>query len=543
MTSCGGGLASGSILLSNGNLGVSNGGVASSTVISSDGNETVFFGGRIIGSMDSSGGQDVISLGGNASGTMVSSGGYEDISSGGIASGTTVGDGGVQYVSSGGTATGTIVDSGGTEVVVSSGAIGTVVDYGGVIDYPTLPFVSGGVAVVSGGDMLMVTEGSNTYTQQLAGTYTGLYFHELADSGSGTKVRLTSTPCFAEGTRILTQRGEVAVEALRPGDVVVTHLGDPRVITWIGHRRIDLARHADPARVRPIRIAAEAFPENRPHRDLVVSPDHAVFVDGLLIPAKLLVNSASVTVDTECRWVTYYHVELERHDILLAEGLPAESYLDTGNRAMFANAETPLHLHPDFAAAQWQREIHSCAPFACDPARVEPIWRALAERAKTLGWTPPLLATVDDPDLHLLVGTRRIEPLSSRDGRYVFALPSDSTPVRLVSRAASPCEVSPWMDDPRRLGVLVRRLTFRSGTEVRELAMDTPRLDRGWWETEWHASAHAPVCCRWTTGDAYVPVVGTGLLEVTLGGTIRYRIETTRAVGEAAVRPILLHVA
>ncbi len=364
-------------------------------------------------------------------------------------------------------------------------------------------------ASIVGTTMTVTVTGGGPFLFNLAGTpsTTPLHF-----SGSD----ITVAPCFVEGTMILTERGEVAVETLRAGDVVVTHLGFPRAVRWIGHRRIDISRHADPSLVRPISIAAEAFPGNKQHRDLLVSPDHALFIDDMLIPAKLLVNGASIVAETDCRWVTYYHVELEEHDVLLAEGLPAESYLDTGNRASFANCEEPTRLHADFAGAQWMRETYSCAPLIADPARVEPVWRMLTERAEALGWTmPEPVATVEDPDLHVLAGARRIEPLSVRDGRYVFAIPSGDVVLRLMSRAARPYDASPWVDDHRQLGVLVRRLTGRHGGEV---AMDGPMPKSGWHEVEWHN--RTPV--RWTAGDARLPVRGPGLLEVELAGTMHY---------------------
>jgi hypothetical protein len=283
--------------------------------------------------------------------------------------------------------------------------------------------------------------------------------------------------------------------------------------------------------VRPVRIAAAAFPDNTPRRDLVISPDHALFIQGLLIPAKLLVNGGSITVDTECRRVTYYHVELDHHDILLAEGLPAESYLDTGNRAMFANSGEPSRLHPDFAGEQRLRETCSCAPFAADATRVAPVWRALAERSDASGWKQSdTVASVGDPDLHVLAGARRIEPLTAQDGRYVFAIPANDAPLRLMSRTGHARDARPWIDDRRLLGVLVRRMTLRSSQDVRDVAMDGPLLDRGWREAEWHAQGP----CRWTGGDAVLPVLGRGVLEVILGGTMRYRIEDAVAVCDVA---------
>jgi hypothetical protein len=137
--------------------------------------------------------------------------------------------------------------------------------------------------------------------------------------------------CYTAGTRIDTPRGAMPIEALAVGDMVDTVLSGPMPVTWIGHRRIDLHRHPAPGRVAPIHIAAGAFGHGLPRRDLLLSPDHAVYVDGALIPIRYLINGRSI-VPTASRTVIYYHLELPRHDVLLAEGLPAESYLDTGNR-------------------------------------------------------------------------------------------------------------------------------------------------------------------------------------------------------------------
>ncbi|MEJ0018702.1 MAG: Hint domain-containing protein [Acetobacteraceae bacterium] len=130
-------------------------------------------------------------------------------------------------------------------------------------------------------------------------------------------------------------------------------------VTWIGHRRVDCARHPAPRRVWPVRVAAHAFGAGRPERDLYLSPDHALYVDEVLIPVKYLVNGTTVAQVVR-RSVRYYHVELPRHAILLAENLAAESYLDTGDRSGFANGGGAVALHPDFASRIW--EAQGCAP-------------------------------------------------------------------------------------------------------------------------------------------------------------------------------------
>jgi hypothetical protein len=118
-------------------------------------------------------------------------------------------------------------------------------------------------------------------------------------------------------------------------------------IVWIGWRTIACERHPEPSKILPVRIRANAFDGDLPSRDLLLSPDHAVFVHGVLIHIKHLINGSSI-IQEKVDTVTYYHVELARHDVLLAEGLPVESYLETGRRAVFANGGGAVMLHPEF---------------------------------------------------------------------------------------------------------------------------------------------------------------------------------------------------
>jgi hypothetical protein len=181
--------------------------------------------------------------------------------------------------------------------------------------------------------------------------------------------------CYCPGTLIMTDRGEVAVEDLRAGMLIVTAAGQRRPVRWIGWRRVDFTRHPDPAGVRPIRILAGAFGHGVPRNDLLLSPDHAVFIDGVLIPVKLLVNGTTIRREATCGSTTYYHVELDSHDVLLAEGLPAESYLDTGNRNTFENATGVVTPHPGFVARQW--ECEGCAPMVVTGPRLRAARRRL----------------------------------------------------------------------------------------------------------------------------------------------------------------------
>jgi len=183
-------------------------------------------------------------------------------------------------------------------------------------------------------------------------------------------------PCFARGTRILTINGEIAVEDLKIGDVVVNVNGDEREIIWIGHRDVDIASHPNPKAVLPVIIEAGALGENCPSRRLTLSPDHALFIDGVLVQPKDLLNGVSIRQTTAAVRLRYYHVELECHDILFAEGAPAESFLDTGHRGVFDNADTPVVLRPELM--QMRREAEGCAPLCTSGERLERIRTRLA---------------------------------------------------------------------------------------------------------------------------------------------------------------------
>jgi hypothetical protein len=179
----------------------------------------------------------------------------------------------------------------------------------------------------------------------------------VADSNGGIDL----VTCFAAGTRIATPRGDVAVEDLRVGDLVEVLTGETaQPVVWVGHRHLECRRHPTPQHAWPIRIRACAFGPGRPYRDLFVSPDHAIYVNDVLIPAKRLVNGSTIE-QIKVDEIDYYHVELPRHGVLLANGLAAESFLDVnGNRGFFANGSDPVVLYPNLTALTW--EANGCAP-------------------------------------------------------------------------------------------------------------------------------------------------------------------------------------
>ncbi len=178
--------------------------------------------------------------------------------------------------------------------------------------------------------------------------------------------------CFAAGTAIATPSGEVPVEALVVGDLVLTADGRAVPVTFLG--RQTLTRFNLPEARSLVRIAAGALGDGLPRRDLVLTGDHALMLDGVLVNAGALVKGTSITrvprAELPARF-TVYHVETAAHDIILAEGVPAETYMDAKGRARFDN-------HADYVPPPGgERKIEHPAPRVTAPRQLP---ARLAER-------------------------------------------------------------------------------------------------------------------------------------------------------------------
>jgi hypothetical protein len=312
--------------------------------------------------------------------------------------------------------------------------------------------------------------------------------------------------CFCAGTLIATQAGEVEVERLAPGDIVLTHAGAARRVVWIGHGQVMVSRGRRSAAT-PVIVRKSALGDNVPHTDLRLTKAHAFLVDGVLIPVEFLVNHRSIVWDDQAQEVTIYHVELASHDILLANGAPAESYRDDGNRWLFQNANSGWDMTPE----------PPCLPVLTGGAIVDQAWRRLLDRVGPRRGAP----LTADPDVHLLVDGRRIDGSAPDDLLRIFTLPPGCGAVRMVSRSAVPAELG-LARDPRNLGVAVRRLTLRQGTWFRRIDLADPALGSGF-------HAYEPgQGIRWTDGDAELPAcllagrAGTLELVLHLGGSTQY---------------------
>ena len=181
--------------------------------------------------------------------------------------------------------------------------------------------------------------------------------------------------------------------------------------------------------------------DGQPSSDLCLSPDHAVFVGGVLIPVRYLINGATI-VQEPARARHLLARRTAAHDMLLAEGLPCESYLDTGNRAAFENGDGPTTLHADFARRVWQEQ--ACAELVMDGPDLQAVRSLLLARAEMLGH-----AVTADPALRLRVDGQMLRPAGP--GRHT------ASSCRTPPGASICCRAAP----PRRICAMTATTTVR----------------------------------------------------------------------------------
>ena len=186
----------------------------------------------------------------------------------------------------------------------------------------------------------------------------------------------TNPACFAPGTRIATAQGEADVADLAIGDTVMTGTGALRAIKWIGRRTYTAAQVAANRSILPVTVRRDAIAPGMPHRDLTVSPMHALFIDDSFVPAAALVNGVSIVRGEEIAATSYIHIELDQHDIVFAEGLPTETFVDDGSRLIFDNADEFYDLYGADAGV-----VAFSAPRLEEGVQVEAIRRRIAARA------------------------------------------------------------------------------------------------------------------------------------------------------------------
>jgi hypothetical protein len=262
-----------------------------------------------------------------------------------------------------------------------------------------------------------------------------------------------------------------------------------------------------------------ALADNVPHRDLHITKGHSLYLDGVLIPVEFLVNHRSILWDDRAQEVTVFHLELDAHDVLIADGAPSESYRDDGNRWLFHNTNDG-----------WDHAFKPpCAPVLTGGAHVDAVWQRILDRA---GPRPGLPLT-GDADLHLLVGGVRVDAAERQGSVWVFRLTGQPASVHIASREAVPAELG-LARDGRSLGVALRRIAVRQGAKFIALTANDVRLTDGF-------HAYEPTKnLRWTDGYATLPAEALarfkGGVEVVLdvAETTRYPNDGTGSARVAA---------
>ncbi|MDY7025635.1 MAG: Hint domain-containing protein [Pseudomonadota bacterium] len=188
--------------------------------------------------------------------------------------------------------------------------------------------------------------------------------------------------CFMTGTKIATPAGEVAVETLAIGDEVTTAEGKTAAIKWMGYREVSATFAKKNAGAHPVLITAGAFGNGLPTADLRVSPEHAMLIDGVLIHAEALVNGSTIVREAITRSFAYYHIELEQHDLVLANGAPTETFVDAGGRGRFDNAAEYEALYGNAESAASQA-THMALPRIKSKRQLPAAIKAKLDQAKT----------------------------------------------------------------------------------------------------------------------------------------------------------------
>ncbi|WP_048846452.1 Hint domain-containing protein [Tanticharoenia sakaeratensis] len=459
------------------------------------------------GNTISSGGTLIVGSGGNTSSDTILSGGVVSFTSGAYDTygGETVSYGGRVIFGYGAQLSGTAatVSSGGTVEIVNGvnyGSSGVVnILEGGVVDFNAIKYSAGNTysGVVSGNRLAAYVNGGFTaYIYLSTSAYNGQTFSGSVDAYDGG---LDITICYLGGTMIrMADDSETAVEDIAIGDSVQTFVDGAetaQAVTWVGAKRqIVRAGVPDDQAGYPVRVRMGALSDGVPHKDLLVTADHCLYLDGAFVPVRMLVNGGSIDYDRSITDYTYYHVETERHAIISADGALAETYLDTGNRHGFSQPGQIVVLNS--RSLDWHRD--AAAPLCVDQAFVEPLHARLAQRSGTVSASP---VTQADPELHLVTNDGRTIRAHRQAGRHVlFMLPAGTTGVHLRSRTARPCDtVGPFVDDRRDLGVLVGAVTLWSGDESRAVDTHLTGDHDGW-------AGREPGAHRWTTGDAFLPL-------------------------------------
>ena len=218
--------------------------------------------------------------------------------------------------------------------------------------------------------------GGVDYAAQIGGINLALQNGGAAVTGADLTFDNTNVVCFTPGTMITTIEGLRAVEDLDVGDLVLTMDSGYQPLRWIGTRTLDAEVLEAAERLRPIRIKADCFAPQFPNADLVVSPQHRLLLRSkiahrmfgeheVLLSARSLLELDGVDVVWDGTSVTYIHLVFDHHEIIFANGTPAES-LYLGAQAIKSMPDAArqeiIEIFPDVESPDFQQELARLTP-------------------------------------------------------------------------------------------------------------------------------------------------------------------------------------
>jgi hypothetical protein len=249
----------------------------------------------------------------------------------------------------------------GEDEIITISSTGAVSDNTGLLEGQTISLFGGFYKYsLPAADISLISSYASSIEQALFETGSvgaDLFITLAADSANANLVDATITTdgdiviCYLAGTRIMTASGEVPVETLAIGDLVITRGQGVQPVKWIGRQSFDRRFIKPNSDQMPVRFEAGALGNGLPRRPLYVSAGHSMLIDGQLVLAKSLVNGVTITQFHAPDDIHYYQLEFEAHDCVLAEGAWSESYADSeGMRAKFNNAAEFAALYPDYVS-------------------------------------------------------------------------------------------------------------------------------------------------------------------------------------------------
>lgn len=308
--------------------------------------------------------------------------------------------------------------------------------------------------------------------------------------------------CYLAGSKVETLHGLKNIEDIEIGEKILTYNKEGKVlreekIIWCGYNTVFVKKNFPDDRAGyPVRILKDAISKNIPFKDFLVTPEHGIFLKGKFVPARMLVNGASMFFDKSIEKYSYYHIETERHAIIKVDGVFSETYLDTGNRKSFYSKGniTPFLLKNK----TWQDD--GAAPIGNERDFVEPIFHQLAVRAREmkLSKRENEIKTNNYPNIHLkLEDGTVIFPKYEINGYYSFVIPPKISTVYIVSKVSRPSDViGPFVNQRNYLGIAIGDIYFFEGKKTNKLTQHVMSQHlAGWYNLEWNDT-------RWTRGKA-----------------------------------------